>query len=187
MMAEGAFDRVLAAAQAGDGAAFGELYEAMQRRVYAFAAVRGASDAEGIVNDVFLRVFTKITTFVGNEAQFSGWVFAIARNRLIDEARQRARRVEESELHNDQPVTDALVGGDVEDQALARSGDQWVHAQLNVLTAEQRDVVVLRVVSGLTIEEIAAVMGKRVGAIKALQRRALRTLARNIDREAVPR
>lgn len=183
-MADRSFDLVLESAQAGDGRAFEELYESMHRRVYAFAATRGASDPEALVNDVFLKVFTNIAAFVGNEAQFSGWVFKIARNQIIDESRRRTRRVEESEL--DEAHESSGATGDVESEALARMGDDWVRAQLDVLTAEQRDVVVLRVVSGLTIEEIAEVMGKRVGAIKAMQRRAFRSLARHLERQAVP-
>lgn len=183
-MVDRSFDLTLVSAQAGDGRAFEELYESMHRRVFAFAATRGASDPEALVNDVFLKVFTNIAAFVGNEAQFRGWVFRITRNKLIDESRQRKRRVEESELH--ETHESSAAAGNVESEALADMGDEWVRAQLSVLTAEQRDLVMLRVVSSLTIEEIADVMGKRVGAIKAMQRRAFRTLARNIERQAVP-
>lgn len=76
--------------------------------------------------------------------------------------------------------------GDVEAEAIALLGDGWVAAQLDELTAEQREVVVLRIVADLTIEATAEVVGKRVGAVKALQRRAFRALARNIEREAAP-
>lgn len=184
LMVDRSFEQILVSAQAGDGRAFEALYEAIHRRVYAFAAARAAPDPEALVNDVFLKVFTNIAAFVGNEAQFSGWVFKIARNQIIDDSRRRKRRVEESELNEAHQSSAAT--GNVESDALARMGDEWVGAQLDVLTAEQRDVVVLRVVSNLTIEEIAEVMGKRVGAIKAMQRRAFRTLARHLDRLAVP-
>jgi RNA polymerase sigma factor (sigma-70 family) len=182
-MAGEAFDQVLASAQAGDGRAFEQLYGWLHRRVYAFAATRGATDPEAVVNDVFLKVFTNITTFAGNEAQFSAWVFKIARNKLIDGTRRSRRRVEETAL-DDHPHSTAP--DNVEREALDLVGDEWVIAQLDVLTPEQRDVVVLRVVSGLTIDEIAQVLGKRAGAIKAMQRRAFRTLARNLNLQAVP-
>ncbi|MEO6122867.1 MAG: RNA polymerase sigma factor [Ilumatobacteraceae bacterium] len=183
-MVERSFDQILEKAKAGDGRAFEELYESMHRRVYAFAAARGAADPEALMNDAFLKVFTNIAVFVGNEAQFGGWVFKIARNQIIDEFRRQERRVDESDL--DEANEASAATGNVESEAFARMGDEWVAAQLEVLTAEQRDVVVLRVVSNLTIEEIADVMGKRIGAIKALQRRAFRTLARHLDRQAVP-
>lgn len=183
-MADRPFDQVLAAAQAGDGRAFEDLYSSMHRRVYAFVEVRGASDPEALVSDVFMKVFTNISAFVGTETQYSAWVFKIARNQLIDESRRRSRRVGESTLT---PDHDPVAADDVEMGGLAHLGDDWVRTQLTVLTQEQRDVVVLRVVSGLTIEEVAEVLDKRVGAIKALQRRAFRTLARNLERQAVPK
>lgn len=65
-MSDRSFDQILESAQAGDGRAFEQLYESMHRRVHAFAATRGASDPEALVNDVFLKVFTKIAVFVGN-------------------------------------------------------------------------------------------------------------------------
>lgn len=182
-MADRSFDMVLEAAQAGDGRAFEELYTALQRRLYAFVEVRGASDPEALVNDVFMKVFTNIGTFVGTDSQFSGWVFKIARNQLIDEFRRGRRRVDEAVLGEEH---ESATPGTAETEALALAGDEWVAAQLSVLTQEQRDVVLLRVVSGLTIEEIAEVLGKRVGAIKAMQRRAFRALARNLERQAVP-
>ena len=184
MTGDGSFDLVLAAAQRGEARAFEQLYESMQRRVCAFASVRGAHDPAGLVNDVFLKVFAHLDTFTGNESQFSGWVFKIARNQLIDEARRRARRVDESELIEERDS--GLAPGDVELEVLARIGDGWVASQLSVLTDEQRDVVMMRVVSNLTIEEIASALGKRVGAVKAMQRRAFQAIARNIERQAVP-
>ena len=89
---------MLVSARNGDGAAFAILYELMNRRVYGFAAARGASDPEGLVNDVFLKVFTSLHSFEGNEIQFSAWVFKIARNTLIDEARRRKRQPATTEL-----------------------------------------------------------------------------------------
>jgi RNA polymerase sigma-70 factor (ECF subfamily) len=157
----------------------------MSRRVYGFASVRGAADPEGLVNDVFLKVFTSLHNFVGNEIQFSAWVFKIARNTLIDEARRRKRRPATTELTkiHDSPT----VLADVELEAIGHLNHDWLLAQLDLLTLEQRDVVVMRVVSDLTVEAIAEVLGKPVGAVKAMQRRAFRTLARNFNDQAVPK
>ncbi len=178
------FDVVLVSAQGGDGRAFEQLFEVLSRRVYAFVRVRGATDPEGMVNDVFLKVFTGLGGFAGNEVQFRAWVFTIARNTLIDEGRRRQRRVAETSMEASDEAGAAV--GDVEAEALGSLGNTWVAAELGVLTAEQREVVVLRIVADLTIEAIAEVLGKRVGAVKALQRRAFRTLAKNLEREAAP-
>lgn len=179
------FDRVVAAARDGDGQAFAQLYESMNRRILAFLSYRGATDPEGMVNDVLLKVFTNLETFDGNQTQFTAWVFKIARNTLIDESRARSRRVEETSLQDSHEVTH--WSGDVETDAIDQMSTAGVLQHLEVLTPEQRDVIVMRVASDLTIEAIAQILGKRVGAVKAMQRRALRSLARSFDGEAVPR
>lgn len=178
------FDQTLAAARAGDGGAFELLFVSMSRRVRSFVALRGAGDPDGMVNDVFLKVFTNLDGFVGNEIQFRAWVYKIARNTLIDEVRRSERRVDETTLEQAHAI--GIESGDVEVEAIDQLGDDWVLAQLDVLTPEQREVVILRVVSDLTIEAIAEVLGKRIGAVKAMQRRAFRTLAKNLDHQAVP-
>ena len=177
------FEQILSAAQAGDGRAFGRLYELLNRRVRAYLSYRGAPDPEGMVNDVFLKVFTSLAGFRGGEAQFAAWVFTIARNTLIDESRRRERRGVEVAL----PELDVAgaVTGDVEAEAMDRLGDSWVFEQLGRLTPDQRDVIILRVVGDLTVENVAKVLGKGVGAVKALQRRALQTLERNSRVEGV--
>ncbi len=184
MSVDDSFERTLRAAQGGDGRAFGVLYESLARRVLTFVSLRGAADPEGTVSDVFVKVFTNLGTFRGNEAQFSAWVFTIARNTLIDEARRRRRRVDESEL--DSETAEGLVTGDVESDVMARLGDEWMREQLEVLTPDQRDVVVLRIAGDLSLEAVADVLGKRVGAVKAMQRRAFRTLAKNLGTEPYP-
>jgi RNA polymerase sigma factor (sigma-70 family) len=184
MSVDDSFERTVRAAQGGDGRAFGVLYESLARRVLTFVSLRGAADPEGTVSDVFVKVFTNLGTFRGNEAQFSAWVFTIARNTLIDEARRRRRRVDESEL--DSETAEGLVAGDVESDVMARLGDEWMREQLEVLTPDQRDVVVLRIAGDLSLEAVADVLGKRVGAVKAMQRRAFRTLAKNLGTEPYP-
>jgi len=182
------FETVLLSAQGGDGRAFEQLFEALNRRVHAFVRVRGAKDSEGLVNEVFLKVFTNLRDFKGNEVQFRAWVFTIARNKLIDEGRRTQRRVAETSLEAAMEFGDEVASGvgDAEAEALSSLGSGWVADQLDALTAEQREVVVLRIVGDLTIEAIAEVLGKRVGAVKALQRRAFRALARNLELEAAP-
>lgn len=178
------FGRVLASARSGDGQAFVQVYESLNRRVLSFVSYRGAIDPEGMVNDVFLKVFTKLGMFDGNEIQFTAWVFKIARNTLIDESRSRSRRIDETSLRDSHGSIHAQ--DDVETDAFEHLSTAEVLQHLDVLTPEQRDVVVMRVVSDLTIEAIAEILGKRVGAVKAMQRRALRSLAKNFDGEVVP-
>ncbi|MEL7209546.1 MAG: RNA polymerase sigma factor [Actinomycetota bacterium] len=177
------FPTVLEAARAGEARAFERLYELLHRRVYAFAHVRGCADPEGLVNDVFVQVFVNIGTFEGNEPQFKAWVFRIARNRVIDEARRRRRRPIDASL-DEETIHGLTSVDDTEREALDRVGSASVLAHLDALTPEQRDVVLLRIVADLTIESIAGILDKRPGAVKALQRRAFRTLAREMALDA---
>lgn len=178
------FDAVLLAAKDGNGNAFDQLFSVLSRRIFAFLRVRGASDPEGMVNEVFLSIFTSVSGFHGNESQFQAWVFTIARNKLIDEGRKRQRRIDESLVDSFDEM--GLQAGDVEEDAMGLVGNAWVKEQLGALTPDQRDVVILRIVGDLTIEAIADVLGKSIGATKAIQRRAFRSLARELSGEGVP-
>jgi RNA polymerase sigma-70 factor (ECF subfamily) len=176
---------VLRAAGDGDGRAFEQIFAALSGKVLVFARVRGASDPEGLVNDVFLQVFLGLGDFDGSEVQFRAWMFRIARNKLIDESRRKERRP--VEVAADDEMAAALSDRDlVDSEAMDRIATDSLISRLAILTPEQRDVVMLRVVADLTIDDISAVIGKRPGAVKALQRRAFRTLAREFSAEAVP-
>jgi RNA polymerase sigma-70 factor (ECF subfamily) len=133
---------------------------------------------------VFLQVFLGLGDFDGSEVQFRAWMFRIARNKLIDESRRKERRPVEVAADE---LTAALSDRDlVDSEAMDRIATDSLISRLAILTPEQRDVVMLRVVADLTIDDISAVIGKRPGAVKALQRRAFRTLAREFSAEAVP-
>ena len=174
-----ATDPLLDAARRGDSAAFQTLFERISRPLRAFAAARGAVDPDGLVNDALAEAFRGLPSFVGGEDAFRGFVFHIARRRLIDDYRRSGRRVRTV------PITEPI-------QTVAESdpaGEVVAHDRavrlVAMLTEDQRDVILLRVVADLSIEETAAALGKPVTAIKALQRRALATLRRKISDEAV--
>lgn len=161
--------------------AFGRLYGELAPAVAGYLRVQRAAEPEDLTNEVFLGVFRGLGTFQGTETQFRSWVFTIAHRRLQDERRRLARR----------PVLTAMdaemsaPGGDVEQEALDSLGQQWVLAMSEQLSADQRTVLLLRTVADLTAEEVARITGKRVGAVRALQRRALETLRRNLARKGV--
>jgi RNA polymerase sigma-70 factor (ECF subfamily) len=143
--------------------------------------VQRAAEPEDLVSEVFLGVFRGVSTFRGTEQQFRSWVFTIAHRRLQDERRRAARR---PYLESVDPDVGAL-GGDVEREAFAALGEQWVIDVCAQLSADQRTVLLLRVVADQSVEEVARITGKSVGAVKALQRRALETLRRRLVREGV--
>lgn len=175
------FAALLARAADGNGRAFEHLYERLHRRVLAFLRLRACPDPEFTLNGVFLQVFTNLGTFRGNEAQFNAWVFRITRNRLIDDARRRDRQAPVIDLDSLDEGHWLWAPDDTERDALAGPTPGSALAHLRVLTPEQAEVLLLRTVADLTVAEVAEVVGRPVGAVKQLQRRALRSLARALE------
>jgi RNA polymerase sigma-70 factor (ECF subfamily) len=122
--------------------------------------------------------------FEGAETDFRSWVFMVAHNRVIDERRRRTRRPSVPVAEHDEDRTP--VAEDAEGQALAALGLDNVRALVSALTPEQRTVLQLRFGGDLTLEEIAGAVGRPVGAVKQLQRRALRSLKRTLVAADVP-
>lgn len=173
------FDRVLAAASAGESWAFDRLFATHSAGLRSFAAARGADDPDGLVNEVFCEVFSSLPRFSGDESAFRGFVFHVARRRLIDDYRRRTRRP---------PISDARIpdqigtaAPDMQPDALVGFHHERTLSLLASLTDDQRDVLLLRVVSDLSLAETATALGKPVTAVKALQRRGIATLKRKIS------
>jgi RNA polymerase sigma-70 factor (ECF subfamily) len=108
-------------------------------------------------------------------------VFVIAHRRLIDVRRRLGRQPELSTL----PDEFQHAGGDAEAEAVDQLVTDELRRVLETLTEEQRDVLSLRIIGNLTLEETADVVGKRVGAVKALQRRGLIALRENLEQDRV--
>lgn len=157
------------------------LYEDLKRAVVTFVRLRGARDPDDVTSEVFLQVFRGLDTFTGDEAAFRSWVFTIARRRVIDDARARARRPAPEPL----PEHDTITGGDVEAEALRSIGDGRVAALLAGLTDDQREVVLLRIVADLSVRDVALVTGRSQEAVRALHHRALGALRRTCSVAAV--
>jgi RNA polymerase sigma factor (sigma-70 family) len=178
------FPSILAAAQSGAEWAWDVLYQELAGALLGYLRLGEAAEPADLLGEVFLHLARNIGTFEGNEAGFRSWAFMVAHHRLIDDRRLRARRRDEpaglSELER-------LGGvGDVEQEAMERLSVAAVREVIARLTPYQREVLLLRILGGLTVEEIARILGKRVGAIKALQRRGLAAIRREIEREGVP-
>lgn len=184
------FPEVLAAAQANAGWAFERLYHSLAPAVAGYARAQGAEEPEVTTSEVFLAAFSRLASFVGNEAQFRSFVFTVAHHRIVDERRFRARRPAFESLDAG-PTDTGRAGGDrattasAEDDALEALGTERVQALLERLGPDQRDVLVLRVVGDLTVEQVGLALGKSPGAVKALQRRALSRLRKELSAEGV--
>ncbi len=177
-MDESEFQPILEAARAGAGWAWSRLHANLSGPVLGYLRSRGAREPEDLLGEVFVQVARNLNAFSGPYPSFRSWIFTVAHHRIIDERRYLQRRpVLPAE------ISEAALGvGDVESEAMASLSTDGVISLLSTLTSNQRDVLLLRIVAGLAVEDIAWILGKRPGAIKALQRRGLETLRRRIRR-----
>lgn len=173
-----AFDDVRVAALAQESWACRRLYDDYAGRVLGYLRAQGAPEPEDLTSEVFLRVFDRLPQFSGDEPNFRSWLFTIAHRILIDDARRRQRRPRTTTLGLD---VERRAAGDVEHEALANVGAEWADALLESLPPDQRAVVALRVTADLSLEQVAAILDKRVGAVKSLQHRALESLRRRCE------
>ena len=173
------FPSVLAAAQADAGWAYERLFRSLAGAVASYLRGQGAEDPDGLTNEVFLRAFRQLGRFDGTEAGFRSWVFTIARNAFLDERRRQSRRplIDERAPLREHP----MPGGEV--TALTRLGTEQVRELLDQLAPDQRDVLLLRILADLSVDQVASVLGKQPGAVKQLQRRATATLRRRLGVE----
>lgn len=177
------WEQTVERAVAGDARAFADVFRSLGAPVAGYLRGRGVPDADGLTNEVFLRVHRTLHRFDGNANEFRSWVFTIAHNASIDDGRRRRRRLQETSTPEPPDSADA----DVETLVMARLADERVRELLHLLTDDQREVILLRVVSGLTAPETASVLGKGEEAVKALQRRGIATLRRVLTgKEGVP-
>ncbi|WP_353988766.1 RNA polymerase sigma factor [Ruicaihuangia caeni] len=180
---ETSFETVLAAARDGEQWAATAIWVEYAPAVTAFLSARGSREPEDLASEVFLAVFDTIGRFHGDRDAFRSYVFSIAYRRLVDELRRRERRGEHEPWT---PERDLRRSASAEHEATARLGDRDALALLDSLAPDQRDVMVLRIIADLTIEQVAAVLGKRVGAVKALQRRAIAQLRKKVAPPRTP-
>lgn len=180
---ERAFRRAVDAARDGQAVGFEWLWHRFSRQVTAFCRFQGAEDPEGLANEVFAAAFARINSFDGGPNGFVSFVFAITRNKLVDERRKRRRRVLTSVL-NRNALQSAPVANSAEVDAFAGLTPATA-AAMSRLTDEQREILLLRLVADLPIQDVATLTGRTVGAVKAMQHRALANMRKEIPLEAV--
>lgn len=182
-------DELVVAAQAGQTAAFGELWRRLSPRVAGYLRARGVADADDVTSEVFLAVFTRFPRFHGDGAALRSFVFTVAHHRAVDAVRRNRRHQPEvpyeEEAHDDRTV------GSAEDEALQTLAADRARALLALLPPAQQEVLALRILGELTVTEVSELTGRSTGAVKQLQRRGLTALQRHVSiteaRVPVPR
>jgi len=173
---------LLEGAASFDERALGELYDRYEARIYSYIYRRTGNEslAEDLTAQVFLKMLEAIRSDKGWHSSFSGWLYRIAHNAVIDYYRQRDRQQQVSledtltttaSDHN--PVVMAEVSLDA----------QRLRTAIGRLTEEQSEVITLRFLEGYSISEVAEMLDKTEGSIKALQYRAVTTLRQLLQHE----
>jgi RNA polymerase sigma-70 factor (ECF subfamily) len=163
-----------------DLAALGELYDRYAPRIYAYVyrRVGDARTAEDLTSDVFVRVMQAIQSERFWHTSFQAWLYRIAHNLVVDHFRRQPSAT-------DLELNERLVAAEDDpiDAVAERLSHQHVGAAIKGLTPDQQQVLALRFGEGMTAREVAEVVDKSVGAVEALQHRALAALRRVLEKE----
>lgn len=173
------FDDVLTAARRGDEGAWARLYDDLAPVLLGYLRGRGAPDPEDLMAEAWIQVVRHIDDFEGDERSFRSWVFTIAHRRLIDVRRASLRRPED--LSPAEDIEPSMPPSEAEPEALAALGTEEVLRLLDHLTEDQREVLLLRLVAGLRLAEVAEVTGRPRQAVKSLQKRGIEHLRRLVQ------
>jgi RNA polymerase sigma-70 factor (ECF subfamily) len=180
------FQGILAAAQEGGEWAVASIYRWLHPAVFGYLRARTGDDAEDLASETWLAVARALPTFSGDESAFRSWVFTIAHRRLVDHHRAAARRPRTRSLTPTEgygaPGRESAVelpGPDdpAAEVMAAMAGEEAVRRIVALLPPDQAEIILLRVVAGLPVDEVAAVTGRKPGTVRVLQHRALRRLA----------
>ena len=165
-------------AKSGDSEAFARLYDAYVERIYRYIYFRVTDEVEteDLTSQVFLKAWENLERYKIGRAPYLAWLYTIARNLVIDHYRTQKESV---------PLDDVLLHAPQEQnpdqQAELRFELQAMRDALQLLTEEQQEVLILKFIAGLPNPNIAKLMNKREGAIRALQMRALQTLSKHME------
>ncbi len=171
---------LLRQAQDGDGEAFGVLYGRYARQVhrYLYAHLNDRMDAEDLTEEVFLKVWQRLSEYREQGVPFVAFLMRVAHNVLIDHYRGSGRAAVEP-LTEESTLRDGRL--DPGDQVLANLEHQELRRTISQLRQDYRLVLVSRFLSGLSPEETAQAMGKSAGAVRVLQHRALDALRKLLE------
>lgn len=173
---------LLEGAASFDERALGELYDRYEARIYSYIYRRTGNEslAEDLTAQVFLKMLEAIRSDKGWHSSFSGWLYRIAHNAVIDYYRQRDRQ---QQVSLEDTLTTTASDHNPVVMAEASLDAQRLRMAIGRLTEEQSEVITLRFLEGYSISEVAEMLDKSEGSIKALQYRAVTTLRQLLQHE----
>lgn len=176
------FPAMLRAAASGDELAFGVLWRDLQPHLLRYFKVFAPGAAEDLASETWIGVIRSIGHFRGGEPAFRAWIFTIAHHQALDWQRRTARRAT-YEL----PATglaDPAAPDDPAAAALEGVSTRAAVALIASLPAHQAEAIMLRVVAGLDVGRVAAILDKPPGTVRVLTHRGLRRLAERLGADA---
>jgi RNA polymerase sigma-70 factor (ECF subfamily) len=170
-------DRLLVEAAQKDPTLFGELYEIHFEQVYAYIArrVNSRETAEDLTSEVFHKALTNLNRFEWRGVPFVGWLFRIASNAIVDQAKRSSKEVSDLEDPEEIAVAEVDFADAIHRARLFRLVED--------LPEDQRRVVVMRFAEERSIREIATEIGRSEGAVKQLQFRGLQNLRSHVEKK----
>ena len=176
-----AWDATITRARQGDGAAWSAVFNELAPKIAAYLRMHGVGDVDDVASEVFLGVIRNINSFEGAWDDFRSWVFVIAHRRVQDAWRRDRARPPAGALRSDT----SAPGGDVEQLAMIAFDTTRVEQLCGQLSADQRAVLLLRIIGDFNVGQIAAMVHKTPEAVKSLQRRGLAGIRAILEREGV--
>jgi RNA polymerase sigma-70 factor (ECF subfamily) len=177
------FAGVLRGAAAGDRSAFARLWESAHPGLLRYLRVVAGPDAEDVASEAWVKAMRSLPSFSGDEPSFRGWLAVIARNQLADVRRRSARRPEQ--LHPEIDEQAVVPGRDAAELALEQLSTDAALRLVASLPPAVAEMVALRVIVGLDVAQVAAIVDRKPGAVRVAVHRALRTLAGQLDPNGV--
>ena len=174
------FSQAIELARVGDNEGTAWLYDAYHHILLRYLKWQDPREADDIASEVWLAVAQNVKRFKGDEQHFKAWLFTIARRRVIDVQRKRAR----SRVSFVVPETLYVYGSesDTAQEAIESiSAQEAVSHLVAGLPKDQAEVIILRVLGGLGVNDVAEITGKRPGTIRVLQYRALQQMSGDIS------
>lgn len=165
------FATLLDAARAGGEWALTGLYREVNPPLARFLRAQLGDEADDVGSETWLSVARSLPSFEGDEDAFRAWVFTIAKRRVVDHLRARGR--------SPRPL-DAAPAPAPSAEDVALSGDEAARRIVACLPPEQAQIVLLRVVGGFSVDEVARIVGRRPGNVRVIQHRALKRLAERL-------
>ena len=165
----------------GDDLAWEALVRQFQSRIYAMAYhyLRNGEEAQDLAQEAFIRIYKGLHTFKGNEG-FVAWMLACARNCCIDRIRRLKARPATSDVIKGEAPDNPDRGPNPEESLHSNSRKNLVHQALGHLNQQNREIIVLKEIQGLKIQQIAAILGIPAGTVKSRSNRARLELAKAV-------